>query len=73
AHLLAFGVAVGEMRKLVLPKFRRSGQTMPWLPERRVGVLQVWQKQGDRWKLLARQAFRLPAEAVDRVSPTRRP
>jgi ketosteroid isomerase-like protein len=27
----------------------------------RVGVLQVWQKQGDRWKLLARQAFRLPA------------
>ena len=27
----------------------------------RVGVLQVWQKQGNRWKLLARQAFRLPA------------
>src|SRR5262249_37439145 len=27
----------------------------------RVGVLQVWQKQDDRWKLLARQAFRLPA------------
>ncbi len=25
----------------------------------RVGVLQVWQKQGDRWKLLARQAFRI--------------
>ena len=25
----------------------------------RVGVLQVWQKDG-RWKLLARQAFRLP-------------
>lgn len=25
----------------------------------RVGVLQVWQKQGGAWKLLARQAFRL--------------
>jgi ketosteroid isomerase-like protein len=27
----------------------------------RVGVLQVWQKQAGGWKLLARQAFRLPA------------
>ena len=27
----------------------------------RVGVLQVWQKQDGRWKLLARQAFRLPS------------
>jgi ketosteroid isomerase-like protein len=27
----------------------------------RVGVLQVWVKDGGRWKLLARQAFRLPA------------
>jgi ketosteroid isomerase-like protein len=27
----------------------------------KVGVLQVWQKQDGRWKLLARQAFRLPA------------
>jgi hypothetical protein len=26
----------------------------------RVGVLQVWTKQHGRWKLLARQAFRLP-------------
>ena len=26
----------------------------------RVGILQVWQKQDGRWKLLARQAFRLP-------------
>ena len=26
----------------------------------RVGVLQVWQKLDGRWKLLARQAFRLP-------------
>jgi hypothetical protein len=25
----------------------------------RIGVLQVWQKQGADWKLLARQAFRL--------------
>lgn len=27
----------------------------------RVGVLQVWQKQAGGWKLLARQAFRLPS------------
>ncbi|HLN08722.1 MAG TPA: nuclear transport factor 2 family protein, partial [Xanthobacteraceae bacterium] len=25
----------------------------------RVGVLQVWQKQDGRWKLLARQAYKL--------------
>jgi hypothetical protein len=25
----------------------------------RVGVLQVWQKQGGQWRLLARQAFRI--------------
>ena len=27
----------------------------------RIGVLQVWQKQDDDWKLLARQGFSLPA------------
>ena len=27
----------------------------------RVGVMQVWVKDGSRWKLLARQAFRLPS------------
>lgn len=26
-----------------------------------VGILQVWQRQAGNWKLLARQAFRLPA------------
>jgi hypothetical protein len=26
-----------------------------------VGILQVWQKQAGDWRLLARQAFRLPA------------
>lgn len=26
-----------------------------------VGILQVWQKQAGQWKLLARQAFKLPA------------
>ena len=26
-----------------------------------VGILQVWQRQADGWKLLARQAFRLPS------------
>jgi ketosteroid isomerase-like protein len=27
----------------------------------RIGALQIWQKQGGAWKLLARQGFRLPA------------
>jgi hypothetical protein len=26
----------------------------------RVGILQVWQKQDNRWRLLGRQAYRLP-------------
>ena len=26
----------------------------------RIGALQIWQKQGSAWKLLARQGFRLP-------------
>ncbi|MBX9699587.1 MAG: nuclear transport factor 2 family protein, partial [Acetobacteraceae bacterium] len=33
----------------------REGQVTPV----RIGVLQVWQKQGADWKLFARQAFRL--------------
>ena len=32
-----------------------AGQVTPV----RIGVLQVWQKQGSDWKLLARQAYRL--------------
>lgn len=29
--------------------------------ESRIGILQVWQKQGNDWKLLARQAFAKPS------------
>ena len=29
----------------------------------KIGVLQVWQKQDSRWKLLARASFRLPQSA----------
>jgi ketosteroid isomerase-like protein len=29
----------------------------------KIGVLQVWQKQGSGWKLLARASFRLPQSA----------
>ena len=29
----------------------------------RIGALQLWQKQGGAWKLIARQGFRLPAAA----------
>jgi hypothetical protein len=32
-----------------------SGQVSPV----KVGVLQVWQKQGGNWRLLARRAYRL--------------
>lgn len=33
----------------------RQGQVTPV----KIGVMQVWQKQGADWKLLARQAYRL--------------
>jgi hypothetical protein len=26
----------------------------------KIGILMIWQKQGDHWKLLARQGFKLP-------------
>ena len=29
----------------------------------KIGILQIWQKQGGNWKLLARQAFRTPPAA----------
>ena len=28
--------------------------------ELKIGVLMIWKKQGDNWKLLARQGFKLP-------------
>ena len=43
-----------------------------WVPESeldgkvtntKIGVLQVWQKQGSSWKLLARASFKLPQSA----------
>jgi len=29
----------------------------------KIGVMQVWQKQGDGWKLLARSSYKLPEKA----------
>ena len=28
-----------------------------------IGILEVWQKQGGDWKLLARQGYKLPEKA----------
>lgn len=29
----------------------------------KIGVMMIWQKQGSSWKMLARQAFKLPTDA----------
>ena len=51
---------VGEAavaRHIYLSESERDGK----VTTTRIGALQVWQKQNGRWKLLARQGFRLPA------------
>lgn len=53
-------VALAENEAIVRHLFtaeteNRQGQVTPV----KIGVLQVWQKQGADWKLLARQAYRL--------------
>ncbi len=37
-----------------------SGTTKGQPLEIKIGVLMIWKKQGDGWKLLARQGFKLP-------------
>jgi ketosteroid isomerase-like protein len=43
------------VRHLLPGQTKRDGKTNPV----KLGVLMVWNKQDDRWKLLARQAYRL--------------
>jgi ketosteroid isomerase-like protein len=54
-------VAIAGNNAVVRHIFSAETESDGKVASARVGVLQVWQKQGDRWKLLARQAFRLPA------------
>ena len=44
-------------RHIYLSEAERDGK----LSTTRIGALQLWQKQGGGWKLIARQGFRLPA------------
>ncbi len=48
-----------NMRHLYVSESELDGKTN----HVKIGVLQVWQKQGSDWKLLARAAFRLPTPA----------
>lgn len=46
---------IGVVRHVFSFKFNNNGQS----GENKLGILLVWQKQKGRWKLLARQAFKL--------------
>ncbi len=53
---IAFANSDAIVRHLLVAETQdREGKVTPI----RIGVLQVWQKQGSDWKLLARQAYRL--------------
>jgi hypothetical protein len=43
------------VRHLLTGETERNGQVSPV----RIGVMQVWQKEGNAWRLLARQAYRI--------------
>lgn len=45
----------GVARHLWVSQSEQDGKTT----DTKIGVLQVWQKQGGQWKLLARQGFKL--------------
>jgi ketosteroid isomerase-like protein len=37
-----------------------KGTTKGMVLDVKIGILMIWQKQGDQWKLLARQGYKLP-------------
>jgi ketosteroid isomerase-like protein len=37
-----------------------KGTTKGTILDVKIGILMIWQKQGDQWKLLARQGYKLP-------------
>src|SRR5580765_61880 len=37
-----------------------KGTTKGTVLDVKIGILMIWQKQGDQWKLLARQGYKLP-------------
>lgn len=49
------------VRHTLTGETERDGKTNPV----KIGVLMVWQKQDGKWKLLARQAVRLPEAATN--------
>ena len=52
-------VAVTENEAIVRNIFSAQVESGGQASSPRIGVMQVWRKQGNDWKLLARQAFRL--------------
>jgi len=52
--------AVVGPNAIVRHKWAAESETDGKLTSTKIGVLQVWQKQGGTWKLLARQAVRPP-------------
>ena len=53
-------IAIVENEAIARHMLASESETDGKLTSNKLGVLQVWQKQGGSWKLLARQAFRPP-------------
>jgi hypothetical protein len=60
-NLLEHGTTVVGNNAIVRHVFAAETETDGKPGSPKVGVPQVWQKQDGAWKLLARQAFRLPS------------
>jgi ketosteroid isomerase-like protein len=52
-------ITVTENEAIVRHVFNPTVESGGQVSSPRVGIMQVWRKQGDRWQLLARQAYRL--------------
>ena len=60
-NLLEPGTTVAGNNAIVRHVFTAETEADGKPGSAKVGALQVWQKQDGAWKLLARQAFRLPS------------
>ena len=56
-------IAIVGTNAIVRHTWASESETDGKLTNTQIGVLQVWQKQGDHWQLLARQGFRTQQEA----------
>jgi hypothetical protein len=58
--LSAHTIAIVDTNAIARHTWASESETDGKPTSTKIGVLQVWQKQGGTWKLLARQSFRTP-------------